>query len=82
MVRNRGHPRRPQEGKTAQEKVRTPRVENGIAKGLSKLTHLLLQRVKQLKEEPYSQKEAEAAVGLRTDNGKPEKAQNEDVAMA
>ncbi|TPX09571.1 uncharacterized protein E0L32_009172 [Thyridium curvatum] len=38
--------------------------------------------VKQLKEEPYSQKEAEAAVGLRTDNGKPEKAQNEDVAMA
>lgn len=27
-------------------------------------------RVKQLKEEPYSQKEAEAAVGLGTDNGK------------
>lgn len=27
-------------------------------------------RVKQLKEEPYSQKEAEAAVGLTTDNGR------------
>jgi bud site selection protein 20 len=27
-------------------------------------------RVRQLKEEPYSQKEAEAAVGLYTDNGK------------
>ena len=26
-------------------------------------------RVRQLKEEPYSQKEAEAAVGLTTDNG-------------
>ncbi|KAH8653325.1 hypothetical protein BX600DRAFT_440409 [Xylariales sp. PMI_506] len=26
-------------------------------------------RVKQLKEEPYTQKEAEAAIGLRTDNG-------------
>jgi bud site selection protein 20 len=28
-------------------------------------------RVKQLREEPYSQKEAEAAVSLRTDNGRP-----------
>lgn len=27
-------------------------------------------RSKQLKEEPYTQKEAEAAVGLTTDNGK------------
>lgn len=27
-------------------------------------------RVKQLKEEPYSQKEAEAAIGLGTDNGR------------
>ncbi|KAF1973548.1 hypothetical protein BU23DRAFT_132615 [Bimuria novae-zelandiae CBS 107.79] len=27
-------------------------------------------RVKQLREEPYSQKEAEAAAGLGTDNGK------------
>lgn len=27
-------------------------------------------RVKQLKEEPYSQREAEAAVGLTTDNGR------------
>lgn len=26
-------------------------------------------RVKALKDEPYTQKEAEAAVGLRTDNG-------------
>ncbi len=30
---------------------------------------LTVQRVKALKEEPYSQKEAEAAIGLRTDNG-------------
>lgn len=29
-------------------------------------------RVRDLKEEPYSQKEAEAAVGLTTDNGKRE----------
>lgn len=36
-------------------------------------------RVRQMKEEPYSQKEAEAAVGLTTDNGK--KAGDED-AMA
>jgi hypothetical protein len=27
-------------------------------------------RVKQLKEEPYTQKEAEAAAGLGTDNGR------------
>lgn len=27
-------------------------------------------RVRQLKEEPYSQKEAEAAAGLTTDNGR------------
>jgi bud site selection protein 20 len=31
---------------------------------------LTLRRVKQLREEPYSQKEAEAAIGLTTDNGK------------
>lgn len=31
---------------------------------------LTLTRVKQLREEPYSQKEAEAAIGLTTDNGK------------
>lgn len=30
---------------------------------------LTLNRVKALREEPYTQKEAEAAVGLRTDNG-------------
>lgn len=36
----------------------------------SLLTFLLVtERVKQLQEEPYTQKEAEAAVGLRTDNG-------------
>lgn len=28
-------------------------------------------RVKQLKEEPYTQKEAEAAIGLTTDNAGP-----------
>ena len=28
-----------------------------------------MNRVKALKEEPYTQKEAEAVVGLRTDNG-------------
>ncbi|KAF2259980.1 hypothetical protein CC78DRAFT_473972 [Lojkania enalia] len=27
-------------------------------------------RLRQLREEPYTQKEAEAAIGLRTDNGK------------
>jgi bud site selection protein 20 len=32
-------------------------------------TGLIVNRVKALKEEPYTQKEAEAAVGLRTDNG-------------
>lgn len=31
---------------------------------------LTSRRLRQLREEPYSQKEAEAAVGLRTDNGK------------
>jgi bud site selection protein 20 len=31
---------------------------------------LTRRRVKQLREEPYSQKEAEAAIGLTTDNGK------------
>lgn len=30
---------------------------------------LKLVRLKALKDEPYSQKEAEAAIGLRTDNG-------------
>ncbi|EGY20317.1 hypothetical protein VDGD_02333 [Verticillium dahliae] len=46
-------------------------------------------RVKDLKEEPYSQKEAEAAVGLRTDNTGPskkndtvEKAPDHEVEMA
>jgi hypothetical protein len=35
----------------------------------SNKTVLTISRVKALKEEPYTQKEAEAAVGLRTDNG-------------
>lgn len=35
-----------------------------------------MQRVKALKEEPYSQKEAEAAIGLRTDNGPRQAAKN------
>lgn len=37
-------------------------------------------RVRQLKEEPYSQKEAEAAAGLTTDNGK--RLNEEDMADA
>jgi bud site selection protein 20 len=32
-----------------------------------------LSRVKNLKEEPYTQKEAEAAIGLRTDNEGPKR---------
>ncbi|EOO02578.1 putative zinc finger protein [Phaeoacremonium minimum UCRPA7] len=39
-------------------------------------------RLKQLREEPYTHKEADAAVGLRTDNGRPEKTESEDVTMA
>jgi len=39
-------------------------------------------RVKQLREEPFTQKEAEAAVGLRTDNNRPAPSQREDVAMS
>ncbi|OTA99953.1 hypothetical protein M426DRAFT_246403 [Hypoxylon sp. CI-4A] len=41
-------------------------------------------RVKQLREEPYTQKEAEAAVGIRTDNEGPkqtEQAVHNEVAM-
>ncbi|KAI0127960.1 hypothetical protein BJ170DRAFT_396667 [Xylariales sp. AK1849] len=40
-------------------------------------------RVKQLREEPYTQKEAEAAVGLRTDNEGPRrtKLENDEVIM-
>lgn len=37
-----------------------------------------MNRGKALKEEPYTQKEAEAAVGLRTDNG-PRMAAKESV---
>ncbi|KAI0016364.1 hypothetical protein F4780DRAFT_759974 [Xylariomycetidae sp. FL0641] len=42
-------------------------------------------RVKQLREEPYTQKEAEAAVGLRTDNEGPQKSNSgagNEVVMA
>ncbi|KAI1385332.1 uncharacterized protein F4822DRAFT_341586 [Hypoxylon trugodes] len=42
-------------------------------------------RVKQLREEPYTQKEAEAAIGLQTDNEGPyrsEKAVSTEIAMA
>jgi bud site selection protein 20 len=42
-------------------------------------------RVKALKDEPYTQKEAEAAIGLRTDNGPrqaaKENTQNVEVDM-
>ncbi|KAK7745998.1 hypothetical protein SLS53_002719 [Cytospora paraplurivora] len=39
-------------------------------------------RVKQLKEEPYTQKDAEAAVGLWTDNKGPSKPQTADIDMS
>ena len=49
----------------------------------ARLTH---HRVRQLKEEPYSQKEAEAAVGITVDNGKrateEEMVDADDVAEA
>lgn len=48
---------------------------------MEKTTDTASQRVKQLREEPYTHKEADAAVGLRTDNGRPEKTESEDVAM-
>ncbi|PQE31739.1 zinc finger protein [Rutstroemia sp. NJR-2017a WRK4] len=44
------------------------------------LFQLVLQ-VKALKDEPYTQKEAEAAVGLRTDNGNRPTAQDVEVEM-
>jgi hypothetical protein len=34
--------------------------------------NVVVDRVKQLKEEPYSQKEAEAAAGRAIDNGRPQ----------
>lgn len=33
---------------------------------------LIFRRVRQLKEQPYTQKDAEAAIGMTTDNGRPE----------
>lgn len=48
-------------------------------------TVILKYRVKALKDEPYTQKEAEAAIGLRTDNGphhtSKESANEMDVEM-
>lgn len=46
----------------------------------------MISRVKQLKEEPYTQKEAEAVVGIRTDDkgpnkGGPEKALDQEIEM-
>jgi bud site selection protein 20 len=43
-----------------------PHKRRSGASGLLNRTHL--SRLKQLKEEPHTQKEAEAAIGLRTDN--------------
>lgn len=40
---------------------------------ISVVSNLEFSRVKQLKEEPYTQKEAEAVVGLRTDSKGPNK---------
>ena len=43
---------------------------------------LIDRSVRALREEPYSQKEAELAVGLRTDNGRPEKMHLDDEISA
>ena len=37
-------------------------------------------RLKALKDEPYTQKEAEAAIGLRTDNG-PRRTATENIEV-
>lgn len=42
------------------------------------LASLTVHRVKALKDEPYTQKEAEAAIGLRTDHG-PRQAAKENT---
>lgn len=51
----------------------------------SQLTHLKgsahKRRVKALKDEPYTQKEAEAAIGLRTDNGPRQAAKDDTQSM-
>lgn len=58
--------------------------ENSINSHLKGKPHK--RRVKELREEPYTQKSAEAAVGLRTDNGKrpggAELAPDTEVEMA
>ena len=45
-----------------------------------RLTYVV--RLKQLKEEPHTQKEADAAIGLKTDNGPyGERADDEKMAV-
>lgn len=52
------------------------------SKGLEALAHASRsQRIRMLREEPHSQKAAEAAVGLGTDNGKRSEKAQEDTAM-
>ncbi|PQE14378.1 zinc finger protein [Rutstroemia sp. NJR-2017a BBW] len=53
--------------------------ENSLVAHLKGKPHK--RRVKALKDEPYTQKEAEAAVGLRTDNGNRPTAQDVEVEM-
>ena len=40
-----------------------------------------MNRVKALKEGPYTQKDAEAAIGLRTDNGPRQSVKDMEVEM-
>ena len=95
VVRDRGQPRRPQEGEAAPEKVSPQPLSPARSPGdpiirsfflfffffnicyirylvcvclLSNNAFRPVYRVKQLREEPYTQKEAEAAAGLSTDN--------------
>ena len=54
------------------------RIREGSNFGKDALDKLTVRRVKALKDEPYTQKEAEAAIGLRTDNG-PRQAAKENT---
>lgn len=51
-----------------------------VSSSLKNLTSVL-ERVRQLRDEPHTQKEAEAAIGLRTDNRRPERMVVDDGAM-
>ncbi len=90
VVRYRGQLSTASEGKTTQEKVCSGHVllrhvTLWAAYLVSKLICLLLHRVKQLREEPYTQKEAEAAVGLGTNNEDPYQANEtteDEIEMA